>query len=94
MNKDHSYTIATVYSIRSQGELGNGIYYKYKVNGRDYDDSYTSRLEREDLKKLVGKRFYLKFYNKKPKINEILFKERVPSSLVDSPKNGWVQIPR
>jgi hypothetical protein len=93
MSKDHSYTVATVYGVKFQGKLGNGIYYKYRVYGHDYEDSYTTREERANLRELVGKKFYLKFYNRNPKTNEILFDKSVPSSTGDPPQNGWAKIP-
>ena len=66
--------------------------FKYEVKGVIYEGSRNSGEVKSRLESLVGKRFYVKFFNKNPKIYELLY-EPVPSEIKRVPENGWSKIP-
>lgn len=96
------YTIGTIIDFKSGTKSPPRFIYRFTVNNIKIEASHliTSSLalkNDEELKLLIGKRYYVKFIDnngKKPNFGKLLIKEPVPNKIIKCPKNGWNKMPK
>ncbi|PKD18730.1 hypothetical protein APR41_17625 [Salegentibacter salinarum] len=72
--------------------------YEFIVNDDSYGGAYIiesdlRRLSTKELKKFVGKKFYVKYVEKDPNYNKLLFNEFIKDTTLSIPSSGWSEIP-
>ena len=89
LKKNPMYTIGVIKKIEgSRG--GPSIIYEYHVNNKLY--SAINDINYKDMK-LIGKRYFVKFYKKNPKTSELLLYSPVSDTFKNVPLNGWDNLP-
>ena len=89
LKRNPMYTIGVIKRIEgSKG--GPGIIYEYHVNNKLY--SAINDISYKDMK-LIGKRYFVKFYKKNPKASELLLYSPVSDTFKNVPIGGWDNIP-
>lgn len=66
------------------------IFYEFNVNNKMYKE--FDNITYID-KKLIGKRFLVKFYKKDPSLSEILLYYPISDTSIVAPSEGWKEIP-
>ncbi|MGO3708088.1 MAG: hypothetical protein ACTJGD_08280 [Mesonia hippocampi] len=94
-----SYTIGLIEDFE-RGAKSPPVYkYYFHVDGLKYSNdhlivSQLRLLGEEKLKKIVGKRFYVKFIAEDPSYSKLLMGYPVPDSIKEAPVRGWKKLPR
>jgi hypothetical protein len=87
-NFNSRFTIGTPVSISLDAHLIKILTYKYKVNGKWYEDEEPYQGGE------IGKLFYVKYSFKDPKISDFLEEKPVhDSSIKEAPPDGWEKLP-
>lgn len=82
------YTIGTPVKILLNANLVNILSYKYKVDGKWYEDEEPYHGGK------IGELYYVKYSYKDPKISDFLEDNPVKdSTITEAPPNGWDKIP-
>ena len=89
LEREHKYTIGYIYEIKVRGNGGFNVYYKYKVNNIEITNMETDTYYG---KKLLNKRFLVKYQPSNPKNCKILLKYRIKDG-IKAPPDGWDSLP-
>jgi len=90
LKRESRYTIGEITGVLANGNSGYRITFDYYVQGNKYsafDGIYKNN------KKLVGKRFYVKFSPNNYKNCKLLLDKPVLLNIKEAPKEGWDNIP-
>lgn len=90
LNKNHRFTIGTVFKKRApaNGDVDAIVY--FYVNGTQYDGAIG--VGNFDHEVYVGDRYIVKFYPPDPNISRVITTSRVESKL-EAPPEGWDYMP-
>ena len=89
------YTIGTVVDIKA-ARGGYQPVYKFEANAKKIEIRGGSNPLINSMEmgyKHLGKRYYVRFGEKKPRIGRIFLDYPVPDSIINAPPNGWDSIP-
>lgn len=89
LNKNHKYTIGTVYNFEAE-KGGYKVNYYYWVNT---EKIHATSIVNEKHFEIIGKHFYVLFYPPNPKNSQILLDKPVQDTIIKAPANGWEKIP-
>ena len=81
------YTIG----VTTGSEGGGWVGYSYRVNDVEYDGTRRSLKFSPDKK---GGRYFVQFSSKSPKTSTILWDQPVPDHIIETPPEGWAEIPK
>ena len=88
--KEGIYSIGEITNIFDDRFSASSINFTFKYQNNTYTDvSKTDEYDRS----LIGKKFFVLFLTKHPKIVKILLDKPVPNHLKNSPYEGWKQLP-
>jgi|SRR5699024_10313940 len=98
-NLEKRYSTANIVDYKNHGKTGPPTFeYKFQFNNENYNSVYLivskeRSMPSKELKKYIGKRFYVKFIVDYPQYSELLLDKPVPDSIVEAPDEGWFQLP-
>jgi len=82
------YTVGVVKKFTPNGRAGRSIIYDYYINNKLYSGSNNINFIE---KKLIGKRYIVKFYKRNPNTSAIMLNLHVPDTLKCIPLDGWAE---
>ncbi len=86
LEKESRFTIGEITKIEASSG-GYRIYFRYNVLDKEYEP--FSGIYRPD-KRLIGKRFYVKFSPSNPSNCKLLLDKPVSDHLKEAPPEGWI----
>ena len=90
LNRNSRYTICTVYEVEAAATGSPHARMNYQYKGKMYKGFFE--VDKID-KNLIGRRYFIKFYPKNPKISKVLFDIDVSNKFVEIPPDGWDSLP-
>mgnify|MGYP006181570513 CR=1 FL=1 len=91
-------TVGTITDFRHGGKVSPWFYYEYKFKNKPIitQQSIEGNLraaKNDEIRKYIGKRYFVKFSVENPKYSELFFDKPVPDDFVYNEGQTWKTIP-